>query len=50
MVNVGSKDGGDRRNLGATPFHVFRTVTLPALRNSIVVAASVVFIFFLLVH
>jgi thiamine transport system permease protein len=31
--------------LGATPFHVFRTVTLPALRNSIVVAASVVFIF-----
>jgi len=31
--------------LGANPFRVFTTITLPALRNSIVLAASVVFIF-----
>lgn len=31
--------------LGASPAHVFRTVTLPALRPAIVSAASVVFLF-----
>lgn len=31
--------------LGANPFRVFTTITLPSLRNSIVLAASVVFIF-----
>lgn len=31
--------------LGANPFQVFTSITLPALRNSIVLAASVVFIF-----
>ncbi|QZY30709.1 iron ABC transporter permease [Nocardioides coralli] len=31
--------------LGATPVHVFRTVTLPRLRPAIVSAASVVFLF-----
>lgn len=31
--------------LKANPFRVFTTITLPALRNSIVLAASVVFIF-----
>ncbi len=31
--------------LGAKPLRVFMTITLPALRNSIVLAASVVFIF-----
>lgn len=31
--------------LGANPFRVFYTITLPALRNSIVLAAGVVFIF-----
>ncbi len=31
--------------LGASPMRVFTTITLPALRNSIVLAASVVFIF-----
>lgn len=31
--------------LGANPFRVFTSITLPALRNSIVLAASVVFIF-----
>ncbi|MDQ6524762.1 ABC transporter permease subunit [Nocardioides sp. LHD-245] len=44
-------EGLDRRPgeaaaaLGATPAQVFRTVTLPALRPSIVSAASVVFLF-----
>ncbi|WP_243060002.1 iron ABC transporter permease [Nocardioides sp. SR21] len=32
-------------SLGASPAHVFRTVTLPALRPAIVSAASVVFLF-----
>src|SRR3546814_619962 len=31
--------------LGATPWQVFRTATLPALRGSIISAASVVFLF-----
>jgi thiamine transport system permease protein len=44
-------EGLDRRNeeaaaaLGATPWQVFRTVTLPALAPSVVASASVVFLF-----
>ena len=33
------------RTLGATPWHAFRTVTLPMLRGSIASAAAVVFVF-----
>ena len=45
LASIGNEMSEAARMLGASPFHVFRTVTLPLLRPAIFAGAMLVFIF-----